>query len=225
MFRITFATLSVLQLVRVSSVYVGLSLDGHVLLDAEASRHFHNASRSTDTLRPCKDSEGHDCGEEATKKQLVESPSSSLAELSEEKAASITKDLLRNVKSHEELKEQTLLRVKSLVMARDPNAPKRQLNDGEIEQISGGSSMLKKALMGAYKFTSKMRGGSMNTMASVASMAGVTSASDNCLLKLLYILYSSDDEDDYPYLPRKCGDFNYETGTNAGGGGLISSMR
>lgn len=52
-----------------------------------------------------------------------------------------------------------------------------------------------------------LRGGAMNVGVTIAALG---LGPDNCILKLLYILYSHEGEDDYPYMPRGCGDgFNF----------------
>lgn len=70
---------------------------------------------------------------------------------------------------------------------------------------------------GAWKFYNKvkkiafsLRGGVVNVGATFAAMG---LGPDNCILKLIYIMYTHQGEDDYPYLPQGCGDgFNFLVG-------------
>merc|ERR1719215_786048 len=51
------------------------------------------------------------------------------------------------------------------------------------------------------------RGTVANPLSSVAVLAGL--GIDNCWLKMAFLLYKKPDEDDYPYIPRGCGDMSF----------------
>lgn len=55
-----------------------------------------------------------------------------------------------------------------------------------------------------YEKVRPLRGGAGNA---AASGAAVFLGADSCILKILYIFYIHEGEDDYPYIPRHCGDF------------------
>jgi hypothetical protein len=55
-----------------------------------------------------------------------------------------------------------------------------------------------------YNALAPLRGGVGNM---AATGAGVILGPDNCLLKILYVFFRMNDEDDYPYIPRGCGDW------------------
>jgi hypothetical protein len=55
----------------------------------------------------------------------------------------------------------------------------------------------------AAKAMAPFRGARGNQMATFASLF---LGADNCILKLMYVFYHEDGEDDYPYVPRGCGD-------------------
>lgn len=58
-----------------------------------------------------------------------------------------------------------------------------------------------------------LRGGVGNTASSVLALV---IGPDACILKILYVFYVHDGEDDYPYIPRNCGDwFDFAMFANA----------
>lgn len=88
----------------------------------------------------------------------------------------------------------------------DPNLPEQNVK----EQPEHWSEKAWKTYQTVYKTLAPLRGGVGNVAATFAAMG---LGPENCVLKLAYILYSEDDEDDYPYLPRGCGDgFNFLLG-------------
>jgi len=66
---------------------------------------------------------------------------------------------------------------------------------------------------GAYAKLAPFRGGTGNVIATGAAMI---LGPDSCILKILYSFYSMDGEDDYPYIPRGCGDM-FDFALNANG--------
>lgn len=65
----------------------------------------------------------------------------------------------------------------------------------------------------AYEKLAPLRGGVGNTIATVAA---VFLGPDSCILKILYVFFSMDGEDDYPYIPRGCGDmFDFALNANS----------
>lgn len=85
----------------------------------------------------------------------------------------------------------------------DPNMPEQNIK----EQPEHWSEKAWKTYQTVYKTLAPIRGGVGNVAATFAAMG---LGPENCVLKLAYILYSEEDEDDYPYLPRGCGDgFNF----------------
>mmetsp|Transcript_105601 Transcript_105601/g.251717 ORF Transcript_105601/g.251717 Transcript_105601/m.251717 type:complete len:366 (+) Transcript_105601:93-1190(+) len=91
----------------------------------------------------------------------------------------------------------------------NPNMPPAEPTAEQLRAATTtdrGYSILRKA----YDFVRPMRGHSQNV---VTSLLMINDA-ENCLMKLAYSTYRmSEDEDDFPYLPRKCGEgFRWETG-------------
>mmetsp|Transcript_65984 Transcript_65984/g.204395 ORF Transcript_65984/g.204395 Transcript_65984/m.204395 type:complete len:223 (-) Transcript_65984:78-746(-) len=80
----------------------------------------------------------------------------------------------------------------------DPHKPKQFLS----EKPSGWSQTAWEMYTTAYETLSPLRSGHGNTVATLVSM-GV--GPDNCVLKLAYILFKEEGEDDYPYMPTACG--------------------
>mmetsp|Transcript_123969 Transcript_123969/g.193507 ORF Transcript_123969/g.193507 Transcript_123969/m.193507 type:complete len:239 (-) Transcript_123969:181-897(-) len=65
----------------------------------------------------------------------------------------------------------------------------------------------------AYQNLAPFRQGTGHT---VASVAGVFLGPDSCILKILYVFFSMPGEDDYPYIPRGCGDmFDFALNANS----------
>lgn len=94
------------------------------------------------------------------------------------------------------------------------NNPPPEMDEQEMGKMKVGKKMITK-LKAVYDLIRPLRGTVGNVAASVWGLADP----DSCLSKLLFILYRFDNEDDYPYLPRGCGDgFNWETGPIADGG-------
>ncbi|CAK9027727.1 unnamed protein product [Durusdinium trenchii] len=85
----------------------------------------------------------------------------------------------------------------------DPNMPPLQPSLPELRAVTSSDKGFN-ILLKAYNFVRPLRAKGQNV---VASLLMVNDA-DNCLMKLAYSTYRMDheDEDDYPYLPRKCGD-------------------
>mmetsp|Transcript_69396 Transcript_69396/g.96427 ORF Transcript_69396/g.96427 Transcript_69396/m.96427 type:complete len:239 (-) Transcript_69396:44-760(-) len=102
-------------------------------------------------------------------------------------------------------------------MGSDPNAPKEMTPEEkeEVSKANGGKG--DSMLSSAWKHIREVRANSGNVVASVVSVVDP----ENCLTKLLYLLYRFNDEDDYPYFPRKLGacdiGWNFQTGSVAGG--------
>ncbi|CAE7805634.1 unnamed protein product [Symbiodinium microadriaticum] len=102
-------------------------------------------------------------------------------------------------------------------MGSDPNAPKEMTPEEkeEVSKANGGKG--DSMLTSAWKHIREIRANSGNVVASVVSVVDP----ENCLTKLLYLLYRFNDEDDYPYFPRKLGacdiGWNFQTGSVAGG--------
>lgn len=85
----------------------------------------------------------------------------------------------------------------------DPNLPDQNVKE-KPESWTGKAWTTYQTV---YKTLAPLRGGVGNVAATFAAMG---LGPENCVLKLAYILYTEDDEDDYPYLPRGCGDgFNF----------------
>jgi hypothetical protein len=55
----------------------------------------------------------------------------------------------------------------------------------------------------AYNYLAPFRAGPGHT---IATIAGVFLGPDSCILKILYVFFKMEGEDDYPYIPRGCGD-------------------
>lgn len=65
----------------------------------------------------------------------------------------------------------------------------------------------------AYEKLKPLRGGAGNV---AATAAAAFLGPDSCILKILYVFYSADGEDDYPYIPRGCGDmFDFALNANS----------
>lgn len=89
----------------------------------------------------------------------------------------------------------------------DPNMPHQNV----AEQPKGWTEKAWSAYQTVYETLKPLRGGHLNVLATFAAMG---LGPENCILKLAYILYKHDDEDDYPYLPQHCGaGFVYSAGT------------
>lgn len=94
----------------------------------------------------------------------------------------------------------------------DPNTPKGPTQEelAEVDQASGGRS--RAILAKAFALAKRIRSHEGNLVASVVNVVNP----DNCLTKLLYLLYRFEKEDDFPYLPRKLGScdigFNFQMG-------------
>eukprot|EP00418_Pyrodinium_bahamense_P031333 CAMPEP_0179136942 /NCGR_PEP_ID=MMETSP0796-20121207/65292_1 /TAXON_ID=73915 /ORGANISM="Pyrodinium bahamense, Strain pbaha01" /LENGTH=218 /DNA_ID=CAMNT_0020836073 /DNA_START=156 /DNA_END=809 /DNA_ORIENTATION=- len=86
-----------------------------------------------------------------------------------------------------------------VVMKADPQMPQQKIK----EQPVGWSSKAWSMYQTAYETLAPLRGGVGNVAATFGAMG---LGPDNCVLKLAYILYVEDGEDDYPYMPRGCGD-------------------
>mmetsp|Transcript_16956 Transcript_16956/g.39589 ORF Transcript_16956/g.39589 Transcript_16956/m.39589 type:complete len:342 (-) Transcript_16956:172-1197(-) len=87
-----------------------------------------------------------------------------------------------------------------------------------------GSKVFKiyEAMMRTFKkFAGTRR--QINALASFVAMIAPDKVKGNCILKLIFILYLDPDEDDYPYLPRKCGIDSY-LDTMAYGGSFRSGV-
>lgn len=56
----------------------------------------------------------------------------------------------------------------------------------------------------AYESLKDVRAGSGNV---IATGAAIFLGPDSCILKIMYVFFSMEGEDDYPYIPRGCGDF------------------
>lgn len=80
----------------------------------------------------------------------------------------------------------------------DPNLPQDPIEEQPKSWTGKAWEMYQKA----QKVLKPLRGGTMNVAATFAAMG---LGPENCLLKLIYILYRHEDEDDYPYLPLHCG--------------------
>jgi len=80
----------------------------------------------------------------------------------------------------------------------DPNTPNQQVN----EKPKSWSGKAWAAYQKVYETLKPLRGGHLNVLATFAAMG---LGPENCILKLAYILYTHDGEDDYPYLPQHCG--------------------
>ncbi|CAJ1371233.1 unnamed protein product [Effrenium voratum] len=85
----------------------------------------------------------------------------------------------------------------------------------EMKQKNKGSGGI---LAQAAAFAKRVRGHEGNVVASAVSFVDP----ENCLVKILYLLYRFTDEDDFPYLPRKLGTcdigWSFSLGQTAGGG-------
>ncbi|CAK9084988.1 unnamed protein product [Durusdinium trenchii] len=98
----------------------------------------------------------------------------------------------------------------------DPNTPKGPTQEelAEVDQASGGRS--RAILAKAFALAKRIRSHEGNLVASVVNVVNP----DNCLTKLLYLLYRFEKEDDFPYLPRKLGScdigFNFQMGEVTG---------
>jgi len=65
----------------------------------------------------------------------------------------------------------------------------------------------------AYEKLAPLRGGVGNAVATAAAMF---LGPDSCILKILYVFFSMEGEDDYPYIPRGCGDmFDFALNANS----------
>jgi len=65
----------------------------------------------------------------------------------------------------------------------------------------------------AYEKLKPLRGGAGNV---AATAAAAFLGPDSCILKILYVFYTADGEDDYPYIPRGCGDmFDFALDANS----------
>jgi len=80
----------------------------------------------------------------------------------------------------------------------DPNLPQQNVQERPKKWSEKAWNMYQKV----YETLKPLRGGHLNVITTFAAMG---LGPDNCILKLAYILYSHDDEDDYPYLPQHCG--------------------
>mmetsp|Transcript_11027 Transcript_11027/g.20768 ORF Transcript_11027/g.20768 Transcript_11027/m.20768 type:complete len:186 (+) Transcript_11027:313-870(+) len=95
----------------------------------------------------------------------------------------------------------------------DPNMPPAEPSSSQMRAVTysdAGFNVLKQA----HEFVRPLRAKSGNVVASLMAMADP----ENCLMKVAYSTYRMDreDEDDYPYFPRNCGDgFRFETGSLA----------
>mmetsp|Transcript_80515 Transcript_80515/g.127167 ORF Transcript_80515/g.127167 Transcript_80515/m.127167 type:complete len:207 (-) Transcript_80515:2-622(-) len=93
----------------------------------------------------------------------------------------------------------------------DPNVPPVEPSPAQLRAVTSsdrGFNILKKA----YEFVRPFRARGEDMVASLLMIGDA----ENCLMKLAYSTYrmDRDGEDDYPYLPRKCGDdFRWDTGT------------
>ncbi|CAL1162005.1 unnamed protein product [Cladocopium goreaui] len=93
----------------------------------------------------------------------------------------------------------------------DPNVPPVEPSPTQLRAATSsdrGFNILKKA----YEFVRPFRARGEDMVASLLMIGDA----ENCLMKLAYSTYrmDRDGEDDYPYLPRKCGDdFRWDTGS------------
>eukprot|EP00435_Cladocopium_sp_Y103_P049103 s2132_g14.t1 len=93
----------------------------------------------------------------------------------------------------------------------DPNIPPVEPSPSQLRAVTlsdRGFNILKKA----YEFVRPFRARGEDMVASLLMVGDA----ENCLMKLAYSTYrmDRDGEDDYPYLPRKCGDdFRWDTGS------------
>lgn len=60
-------------------------------------------------------------------------------------------------------------------------------------------------IVGAWTTFGKYRRQAYGAVNFGATVAAAVAGTDNCILKLLFIFYSPEEEDDYPYLPQHCG--------------------
>jgi len=89
----------------------------------------------------------------------------------------------------------------------DPNMPKQMVT----EKPKSWTGKAYAAYTKVYETLKPLRGGHLNVIATFAAMG---LGPENCILKLAYILYVHDEEDDYPYLPQHCGaGFAYSMGS------------
>mmetsp|Transcript_121386 Transcript_121386/g.259173 ORF Transcript_121386/g.259173 Transcript_121386/m.259173 type:complete len:234 (-) Transcript_121386:102-803(-) len=113
--------------------------------------------------------------------------------------------------------------VMALHLREDPNAPPPALTEEEQKglspsaqkEVNASRSVMSDITGGIFKAGASMsgvRGGSLNvaaslTAATVGSAVGL--GPDSCVMKTLFIMYVHQGDDDYPYLPRGCGDSFY----------------
>lgn len=65
----------------------------------------------------------------------------------------------------------------------------------------------------AYEDLAPFREGTGHT---IATIAGAILGPDSCILKICYVFFKMNDEDDYPYIPRGCGDmFDFALNANS----------
>merc|ERR1719321_682569 len=85
-----------------------------------------------------------------------------------------------------------------LTLKPDPNMPEQNVH----EQPKGWSQKAWAMYQKVYETLKPLRGGHLNVVSTFAAMG---LGPESCILKLAYILYTHDGEDDYPYLPQHCG--------------------
>eukprot|EP00416_Gambierdiscus_australes_P019389 CAMPEP_0171060920 /NCGR_PEP_ID=MMETSP0766_2-20121228/4106_1 /TAXON_ID=439317 /ORGANISM="Gambierdiscus australes, Strain CAWD 149" /LENGTH=184 /DNA_ID=CAMNT_0011516535 /DNA_START=135 /DNA_END=690 /DNA_ORIENTATION=+ len=83
-----------------------------------------------------------------------------------------------------------------------PRLPENQMPERNVEeQPEGWSSKAWSMYNTAYRTLAPLRGGVGNAAATAFAAMGA----DNCILKLAFILYKEDGEDDYPYMQKIVG--------------------
>lgn len=87
-----------------------------------------------------------------------------------------------------------------------PDAPSRALR----ERPAAWTAQAWEMYSAAYEVVSPLRRGHGNT---VSTLIGLGVGPNNCVLKLVYTLFSEPGEDDYPYMPAGCGPgFDFRVG-------------
>mmetsp|Transcript_83655 Transcript_83655/g.237345 ORF Transcript_83655/g.237345 Transcript_83655/m.237345 type:complete len:233 (+) Transcript_83655:66-764(+) len=81
------------------------------------------------------------------------------------------------------------------------------------EKPASWSATLWNVYRTAYDTVAPLRAGAGNVLATAASLG---MSPDSCILKLAYMFFSVENEDDYPYMPQGCGSFVYDIATFGG---------
>eukprot|EP00931_Biecheleriopsis_adriatica_P053244 TRINITY_DN31135_c0_g1_i2.p1 TRINITY_DN31135_c0_g1~~TRINITY_DN31135_c0_g1_i2.p1 ORF type:complete len:219 (+),score=33.71 TRINITY_DN31135_c0_g1_i2:40-696(+) len=101
-------------------------------------------------------------------------------------------------------------------MPREPMTPEQEQ---EVVKSSKNSGMnILEMIHKAGKWVRKFRAGNGNLVATLVASTGDPSLT--CIVKLFYILYRFEDEDDYPYLPRCLSESYGTTGPTDDSSGL-----